>query len=129
MRKGKPRKEQPPSRQEALAVFTFLRDNLGVLQREIAHGTGMDQGSVCKLLKGRFREVKGRAYRLWKYAKPLADKGGYEPGDAGLKPDERLAEKLNRVWDRTEEGAKALLKLLDAAEMMQKRRDRRAPGK
>jgi transcriptional regulator with XRE-family HTH domain len=106
-----------------LAVFKFVWKELKVQQTEIARETGLDQGSVSKILRGSFDSLKGRAYRLWKYAKGRADKGGYKPGQAsGVKSDVRLAEKINRVWDQTEEGAKALLKLLDAADLIQRRR-------
>lgn len=122
MQTSKPQRPAPPSREEALAVFTFVRQKLGVKQREIGKETGLDQGSVSKLCKGNFRNVKGRAYRLWKYAKRRADKAGYQAGQpAEAKGDSRLAEKINRVWDQTEEGAQALLKLLDAADLIQKR--------
>lgn len=122
MRNGKPKRPVPPSREEALAVFTFVRQKLGVKQREIGKATGLDQGAVSKLCKGNFRNVKGRAYRLWKYAKRRADKAGYQMGrPAEAQADSRLAEKINRVWDQTEEGAQALLKLLDAADLIQKR--------
>src|SRR5882672_5547956 len=119
----KPTPGPQPTRQDALAVFQFVRKELKVQQTKIARETGLDQGSVSKILRGSFGNLKGRAYRLWKYAKSRADKAGYRPGQAsGGKTDTRLTEKINRVWDQTEEGAKALLKLLDAADLIQRRR-------
>lgn len=111
-----------PSRQEVLEVFHFIWKNLDLAQTEIARGAGVDQGSVSKILNGSFRHLKGRAYRLWKYAKRRAEKAGYKAARPGAKSDPRLMEKINRVWDRTDEGAEALLKLLDAADLIQKRR-------
>lgn len=112
-----------PSRDEVLAVFNYVWKDLKLPQREIARDTGLDQGSVSKLLRGTFRKLDGRAYRLWKYAKAKADKAGYTPARASrTKVDHRLEEKISRVWDKTEEGAEALLKLLDAADLIQKRR-------
>lgn len=124
MYRGKKQTAGPqPTRQDVLAVFQFVRKELKVKHKEIARETGIDQGSVSKILRGSFDNLKGRAYRLWKYAKSRADRGGYKPGKAsGAKTDARLAEKINRVWDQTEEGAKALLKLLDAADLIQRRR-------
>ena len=116
-----------PARQDVLAVFQYVWKDLEVPQREIAQETGLDQGSVSKILGGAFRNLQGRAYRLWKYAKRQADKAGYKAGKrSGGKIDLRLTEKINHVWDRTDEGAEALLKLLDAADMIQKGRIRTA---
>ena len=120
-----PTSKQPkqPSRDEVLAVFNYVWKDLKLPQREIACETGLDQGSVSKLLRGTFRKLDGRAHRLGKYAKAKADKAGYTPARASrTKADHRLEEKINRVWDKTEEGAEALLKLLDAADLIQKRR-------
>jgi len=116
-------KRQKPTREEVLVLFKHIKENRDVLQREIAAGTGLHQGAVSKILNGHFQNVEGRAYQVWKYAKHRADKTGYksERPDAG-KADSRLTEKISKVWDRTEEGANALLKLLDAADLMQKRR-------
>lgn len=115
--------KRKPARPDVMAVFTFVWKNLKVQQSEIARETGLDQGSVSKILRGSFRKLEGRAYQLWKYAKSRAEKGGYKPGTPlKAKTDPRLEEKINRVWDQTEEGAEALLKLLDAAELIQKRR-------
>lgn len=121
MQNGK-QPSQPP-REEVLAVFNYIWKELKLPQSEIARETGLDQGSVSKLLRGTFRKLDGRAYRLWEYAKVQADKAGYTPDKAGqINADRRLEEKINRVWDKTEEGAEALLKLLDAADLIQKRR-------
>lgn len=112
-----------PSRQEVLAVFQFVWKDLRVRQIEIARETKLDQGSVSKILRGAFSDLDGRAYVLWKYAKTRAEKAGFKPGKPPTaKVDPRLAEKISRVWDRTEEGAEALLKLLDAADLIQRRR-------
>lgn len=117
------RKRNIPTREEALALFKELRPTYGVLQTEIAAGTGMNQGSVSKILGGSFKKLEGRAYKVWKYASQEAAKRGYKPSrqPAG-KPDARLTEKIAQVWDRTEAGTRALLKLLEAADLMQKRR-------
>ncbi|MBI3373763.1 MAG: hypothetical protein HY017_18725 [Betaproteobacteria bacterium] len=123
MQYGKKRLANKPAHQDVLAVFQFVWKDLNVPQAEIARETGLDQGSVSKILRGSFRNLEGRAYRLWKYAKSRADSAGYKAGkSSGGKTDPRLVEKINRVWDRTDEGAEALLKLLDAADMIQKRR-------
>jgi len=117
------RRPSKPTRDEALALFRELRPVYGVRQREIAADTGLNQGAVSKILKGSFKSLEGRAYQVWKYAKQRAEKHGYErPRRAVGKADPRLTEKVAQVWDQTEEGAKALLKLLDAANLMQKRR-------
>ena len=122
MQHGK-RKHHGPTRQEALALFQNLRPKYGVRQREIAAATGLNQGSVSKILKGSFKTVEGRAYQVWKYARQRAEKSPHGlPNQLLGKTDPRLAEKVAEVWDRTEEGARALLKLLDAADLMQKRR-------
>ena len=114
-----------PSREDVLAVFRFVWKELKVPQREIARETKLDQGTVSKLLRGSFRDLDGRAYQLWKYAKRRADNGGYKTSQtSSAKTDSRLVEKIKRVWDKTDEGAEALLKLLDAAEMIQTRRSR-----
>ena len=113
---------QPP-REEVLAVFNYIWKELKLPQSEIARETGLDQGSVSKLLRGTFCKLDGRAYRLWEYAKTKAEKAGYTTDRTGrARADRRLEEKINRVWDKTEEGAEALLKLLDAADLIQKRR-------
>jgi len=122
MQSGK-RKRGAPTRQEALALFQELRPKYGVRQREIADATGLNQGAVSKILKGAFRTVEGRAYQVWKYARQRAEKSAYGlPSSIPGKADPRLAEKIAQVWDQTEEGANALLKLLDAADLIQKRR-------
>jgi len=122
MHKGN-KQNRRPTRAEALAVFAYLWKDLDVKQSEIASDTGLDQGSVSKILNGSFRTVEGRAYQLWKYAKRRADKAGYKPRQPNATVvDERLMEKMRQVWDHTEEGTDALLKLLDAADLIQKRR-------
>lgn len=110
-------------------LFRHIRDELHVRQREISAGTGINQGSVSKILRGSFKNLDGRAYQVWRYAKRRADEAGrYKLAQStDDKVNARLAEKISKVWDRTEEGANALLKLLDAAELMQKRR-KESPG-
>jgi transcriptional regulator with XRE-family HTH domain len=117
------RKRNTPTREEALALFKELRPTYGLLQREIAKGTGLNQGSVSKILGGSFKKLEGRAYQVWKYASQKAAERGYKPSrQPARKPDPRLTEKIAQVWDRTEAGANALLKLLEAADLIQKRR-------
>lgn len=122
MQKGKKSKRRP-TRDEALKVLRYVWKDLKVPQREIATGTGLNQGSVSKILNGGFQEVEGRAYQVWKYANSRAEKAGYKAGPpTATKADSRLTAKISEVWDRTDEGADALIKLLDAADLMQKRR-------
>jgi transcriptional regulator with XRE-family HTH domain len=116
-------KHRTPSHLEAVALFQELRANHGVRQREIAAATGINQGSVSKILRGSFKAVEGRAYEVWKYARQRVDKNQHDRSSQSLsKTDPRLTEKIDEVWDGTEAGARALLKLLDAADLMQKRR-------
>lgn len=122
MQDGKKR-QRTPTRDEVLTVIRYVWKDLGVPQREFAQGTRLNQGSVSKILRGQFKAVEGRAYQVWEYAKHRADKaGGFKGQRQGDRADARLVEKIGKVWDRTEEGADALLKLLDAAALMQKRR-------
>lgn len=124
--KKKPRR---PTREEAVTLLRYVWKDLDVPQREFAAATGLNQGSISKILNGTFRDVDGRAYKVWKYAKRRADKAGGYPGKAAsAKGDARLTEKINEVWDRTAEGADALLKLLDAADLIQNRRGTQRTG-
>lgn len=117
------KRQRMPRRDEALKVLNYVWKDLGVPQREFAAATGLKQGSISKILNGSFRDVDGRAYEVWKYASHRAKKAGYKPGrPTDAQADARLAHKINEVWDRTAEGADALIKLLDAAELIQKRR-------
>ena len=120
---GRKKRQRIPTREEALKVFQYVWKDLKVPQREFAAATGLNQGSISKILKGSFRDLEGRAYQVWEYASDRARKAGYRPGQPSAAPGEsRLAQKINDVWDRTPEGADALIKLLDAADLMQKRR-------
>jgi hypothetical protein len=78
---------------------------------------------ISKILKGSFKGMEGRAYEVWKYANDRASKAGHGPRPLATRgADSRLAQRISEVWDRTPEGADALFKLLDAADLMQKRR-------
>jgi hypothetical protein len=122
MQNGKKR-QRMATRDEALKVLRYVWKDLGVAQREFAAATGLNQGSISKILNGSFRDVDGRAYEVWKYATDRAKKAGYKPRQPTVaQVDARLAQKINQVWDRTAEGADALIKLLDAADQIQKRR-------
>lgn len=103
---------------DLLAWLAELVRTRKLTQQELAAESGVHQSQVSRILSGSPKRPSRNVQRLCSYAErrreqSRADRGGL------LDPPQALSRALSRVWDGSEEHAKALADLLDAVDRVQ----------
>jgi hypothetical protein len=83
--------------------------SLGHTQAEAAEAAGVDQSTICRALKGKGRRKGAARGRICNYALGASD---HDAGD-GVS---RVAEAFERIWDRTNAHANAVVNVIGSLE-------------
>ncbi len=99
---------------EAMVLLQRLKST--VKQQKIAEETGVNQGQVSRLLRGKFKKPQGNALALCKYAKGL----GLDTSDVPARGTKNVAlpSWLSEIGGGSPEGAKLGMDVLAAVEAL-----------
>lgn len=109
-----------------LVDFGRLLDCKSFQQEDAARALGVHQGQISKILRGHFVRSSGLPQRLFAYANEVLAHDSSVHQDS-LRDEHRELEReltlcLMNAWDRTSDGAKALISILDGLAKLRKRR-------
>lgn len=101
----------------AVAAINRYRERQKHSKSEVARRTGVHQSQVSRILNGHCRHMKGALRKLCKYAE--VDAGQAAEADPAGSPE--LMNALRVAWDGTEDGARALARVILAVAQVQRR--------